>query len=1213
MRHLFWLCVCVLLACVGCTNDVAHEKTGSTRSALAATCTFTQDSSTSAPYEWFDMTWAIDVPAETNIGGVLEIYDTTTDEQLQVFELGRGGGVHTFEVSLYSPGVHRIEARYTDGNFDPDTQVLEHKVEIPTEMGVWTAGERSSFVYGEPIGLDIWVSPSFYGPSGYNEGGPSVTGTVKLSWNSLDLGTCEIVDGSSSDCEVTGLPVGTDEAISAEFVPESGAPFGSSTDTSNGVDVTKASTTAIVASATPEPSVVGATVSFSVEVHAVAPSVLPPTGTVQLFRLGDASPTATVPVTSGSGAVSVVAVPVSSGAIVSYGTNVQAVFVPGTNHSGSTSAVYAHGVALDATQGALNASPSSSWLYGEPVTFTMTVSSSAPGAPSPSGSVLFYDGPVSPSSYIGTSVIHDSAGARVGTLTTSSLALGAHSITAVYQGDPGHAAVSATVSGQVKKATPTVDLVVVPSSSVYSQPVSFGAHVTGSGSTAPTGTIQFYVDSTTPIGSPVALIPGTGIASLVDASLSIGSNRVIRAVYSGDTRYATASDTTTLTIAVEPTSTSLTSSSEPATAGGDLTLTATVSKIAPATATPKGKVTFSEGGTTFGTVTVNASGVATITIPAPAAGTHEIAAAFVGDANFGNSQTSIAQHVVLEGVTSSLVSSVNPSITTNSVTFTATFGSATAGPATGTVTFFDGATSIGTGTLNGSGVATFSTSTLAAGTHIIKATYPGDATHDAGNATLVQTVTRIASSTNLTTTAPDVTTLGVAVPLKATITSTGGGTPSGAVSFKDGTTVLGTVALDATGSATFTASALGVGPHSFTAAFDGDPTHLPSASSALAHTVDKATVTVTLASSLNPAPVGFSVLLSATITGGAGGFVPTGSVTFKDGATTIGSGSINSSGVAQLSISTLIAGAHSITATFPGDAHFLSATSAVLSQSVSATASSIALSSSPNPSALGESVTLSVAVSGAGSTPTGDVTFKSDGAVLGAGTLDATGKATFPATTLAAGIHTLSVEYAGDDTHDGGTATTSHVVQKGVTTTTLTASATTAAPGDAITFSAKVSSAAGAVAGDVELFDATTSIGTATLASGGVTFSIANLTAGQHAITARYKGSDTFAGSISNSILVSIVTGGDADAGADGGGQSSGGVGSSSSSSGSPVGTGDSGAGVNASGGLDVTPGGGGSGGDDCAMTPGGAGSLTGPFLLGLIAVLARRRRKVGA
>jgi len=102
--------------------------------------------------------------------------------------------------------------------------------------------------------------------------------------------------------------------------------------------------------------------------------------------------------------------------------------------------------------------------------------------------------------------------------------------------------------------------------------------------------------------------------------------------------------------------------------------------------------------------------------------------------------------VVSQATTSTaLSSSANPSLPGQSVTFTATVSSGGTPITTATgeaVTFTDGSTTLGTGTLNASGQATFSTSTLAVGTHWITAAYPGDSNFAASTSSpLTQNVT----------------------------------------------------------------------------------------------------------------------------------------------------------------------------------------------------------------------------------------------------------------------------------------------------------------------------------------------------------------------------------------------------------------------------------------------------------------------------------------
>jgi hypothetical protein len=140
---------------------------------------------------------------------------------------------------------------------------------------------------------------------------------------------------------------------------------------------------------------------------------------------------------------------------------------------------------------------------------------------------------------------------------------------------------------------------------------------------------------------------------------------------------------------------------------------------------------------------------------------------------------------------------------------------------TGNITFKDGATTLGTGTLDANGVATFITSSLSVGSHNITAEYSGDGT--VGGSTspvLVQVVNKLGSTTTLTA-APNPSTFQQTVTFTATVTVNLGGSnvkPTGTVTFKDGTTTLGTGSLNAT----FTTSTLSVGSHNITAVYAGD-------------------------------------------------------------------------------------------------------------------------------------------------------------------------------------------------------------------------------------------------------------------------------------------------------------------------------------------------------------------------------------------------------
>ena len=175
-----------------------------------------------------------------------------------------------------------------------------------------------------------------------------------------------------------------------------------------------------------------------------------------------------------------------------------------------------------------------------------------------------------------------------------------------------------------------------------------------------------------------------------------------------------------------------------------------------------------------------------------------------------------------------------------------------------------------------------------------------------------------------------------------------------------------------------------------------------------------ATVTVVTTSSLTPAAYGVPVTFTATATVPAGG-PPTGTVTFKDGATTIGAAALTN-GVATLTTATLDVGAHSITAAYEGSQTQAPAVSPALIQTVTKAVLTAALTVSPNPVPVGNVVTLQAVLTATpqpSTAPTGSIVFKDGQTVIGTGTLLA-GSATLTTSTLPAGGHSLTADYAGD-------------------------------------------------------------------------------------------------------------------------------------------------------------------------------------------------------
>ena len=160
---------------------------------------------------------------------------------------------------------------------------------------------------------------------------------------------------------------------------------------------------------------------------------------------------------------------------------------------------------------------------------------------------------------------------------------------------------------------------------------------------------------------------------------------------------------------------------------------------------------------------------------------------------------------------------------------------------TGTVSFFNGATQIGSPVPLNSGVAALSTSNLPIGSNNITAQYSGDNNYVPNTSTvLIQAVGQVGSSTGTPTSSANPATPGLAVTLTTTVTSTFAGdtlVPTGKVNFIDGTTTLGSATLNANGVAAIQTSSLAIGTHNITVQYPGDVNFTGSASTALGQVV----------------------------------------------------------------------------------------------------------------------------------------------------------------------------------------------------------------------------------------------------------------------------------------------------------------------------------------------------------------------------------------
>src|SRR5262249_42145386 len=141
---------------------------------------------------------------------------------------------------------------------------------------------------------------------------------------------------------------------------------------------------------------------------------------------------------------------------------------------------------------------------------------------------------------------------------------------------------------------------------------------------------------------------------------------------------------------------------------------------------------------------------------------------------------------------------------------------AAAGTPTGTVTFRDGNTVLGTAPVNAAQVAI--RVSLGVGAHSLTASFAGTGGFaDSISAALVQTVSRAATPAALASSVnPAAPGQAVTFTATAAVVAPGAGTPNGTITFKDGTVILGTVAVDAGGVARFTTSFTAAGGHAIT-------------------------------------------------------------------------------------------------------------------------------------------------------------------------------------------------------------------------------------------------------------------------------------------------------------------------------------------------------------------------------------------------------------
>ena len=881
--------------------------------------------------------------------------------------------------------------------------------------------------------------------------------------------------GGVATCSTSALTLGT-HTITANYA-------GDANNEANTVSMSQKvlQLATVVLAASPSPATVTQNITLTATVTALPAT---PTGNV-VFYDGAAAISGNVAL-NGSGVASFATT------LLAPGTHsLTAKYSGDTSNASGVSVVFSEVIDQAATTTALatsNATPT----VGDSITLTATVVSA--DGPQPAGPVTFSDNGAPLAS-------KPLDGSGVATLAINSLTPGPHSIVASYSGDTDSA-----ISSSPPLAETVAQIETVTTLTPDANPLSAGAtlHLTAAVTLAPgavadgalTGQIAF-TDGATTLGT--AALDGSGHATLAVSALTVGSHTIV-ASYGGATNYAV-SNSDPLAEQVQKTATNITVQPAATTVltGEPASFTATVTS---STGTPTGTVTFHDGATVLSIATLNAQGVATFSLSTLTTGTHTLTASYDGDANYAtNTSAPWTETVNLAQPVLTLSGPVNPVDAGTVVTVTGTFTSPGI-PATGSLALRDGTTTIATQAV--SGTFSFISSSLAVGAHTLSVFYSGDSNNASASSPSITvniqqapTATALGSSAN-----PG--TFGQPVTLSVSVVSD---SPSltGTVAFFDGATSIGTETLAANGTAALTTSTLGFGIHNITAVYGGDTQHASSTSAVVSERIVEP-ATATLASSLNPAITGVDVAFTATVFAN-GGQTPTGNVTFRDGAATLGTGALDGNGAAVLHASTLAVGAHTITVSYAGDADVAAASSS-LTETIQAATTEVTLATSANPVTYAAPLTLTANVSTNGGAATGPVAFTEAGTTLGSGVLNAQGIATLTLGTLTPGSHNIVASYAGDGRASVSASPPLTVVVKQTTSLVLASSANPALTLSPITITATLTNSGAARAtGTVNFSDGSMQLGTAALdGNDHASLTLPSLPAGVHAITASYTG-----------------------------------------------------------------------------------------------------------
>ncbi len=732
------------------------------------------------------------------------------------------------------------------------------------------------------------------------------------------------------------------------------------------------------------------------------------------------------------------------------------------------------------------------------------------GAAAPGGTVQIFEG----RNQIGTAVANSSG---LWSFATATLVDGNHTFTAKAIDTAGNLSIASgalnVTIDTIAPNKPNFTGFAPDGHRVASGPTNV-THVTLKGGALANSTVKIF-DGTTQIGT--ATVDGNGVWSFVTATLSDGNHSLTGKTMDTAGNLSAVSAALNITVdTVSPDAPALLSFTPDSNVVGDGITNVNQITLKGATAAG-GTVKIFDGAILIGTAVADSSGLWSFATAALADGNHT----FTGKAIDAAGNFSAASGALK--VTVDTVAPNKPNFTgfapdghvvasgpTNVNQVTLSGGAA----ANSTIKIFDGTTQIGTATVDGNGVWSFTTGNLSDGNHSLTS----KAMDAAGNLSTASAALNITVDTvspdapELLSFTPDSNVVGDGITNVNQITLNGAAAAGDTIKIFDGATLIGTAVADNSGLWSFATAALADGNHTFTGKAIDAAGNFSAASGALKVTVD--TVAPNKPNFTGFAPDGHVVasgptnVNQVTLSGGA---AANSTIKIFDGTTQIGTATVDGNGVWSFTTGNLSDGNHSLTSKAMDAAGNLSTASAALNitvDTVSPDAPEL-LSFTPDSNVVGDGITNVNQITLNGAAAAGDTIKIFDGATLiGTAVADNSGLWSFATAALADGNHTFTgkaIDAAGNFSAASGAlkVTVDTVAPNKPNFTGFAPDGHVVASGP--TNVNQVTLSGGAAANStIKIFDGTTQIGTATVDGNGVwSFTTGNLSDGNHSLTSK--------------------------------------------------------------------------------------------------------------